>query len=102
LRNYKVGNYLVPPKLVDDPTLDERERAERDRISRWALRQVGFFLAIYAGLDIVKKRPFSPMTTACDLWSFCILARTLPQARVLWTEPDPRDAGELQVAEGEA
>lgn len=98
LRRYKVGNYLVPPKLVDDPMLDERERGERDRISRWALRQVGSYLAVYAGLAIVKKHPFSPMATACDLWSFCILARTLPQARVLWTERDPRDADELRLA----
>jgi hypothetical protein len=102
LRKYNVGNYLAPPKNVDDPTLDERERAERDRISRWALRQVGTYLAIYAGLAIIKEHPFSPMANACDLWSLCILARTLPQARVLWTEPDPREAGELRLAEGEA
>ncbi len=102
LRKYRVGNYLVTPKLVDDPMLDERERAERDRISRWAFRQVGWCLAIYAGVTASAKHPFPPMVTASYLWSFCILARTLPQAYVPWTEPDPRDRGELRLAEGEA
>ncbi len=37
LRTYRVGNYLVPAKSLQDTLLDERERAERDSASRWIL-----------------------------------------------------------------
>ncbi len=101
LSKYRVGNYLVPAKPLEDFRLDERERAERDSISRWALKQMTFFLAVFAGSAASWKHP-EPMEISFYLWLFCVLGLTLPQARVLWTEPDPRDAGELQLAEGEA
>jgi hypothetical protein len=103
LRKYKVGNYQVAPKLVDDPMLDKRKRSERDRISRWALRQLGLYLAINAAFFTARAtHPFSPMEAAIDLWGFSILARTLPQARVFWTEPDPSEECDLRLAKGEA
>jgi hypothetical protein len=41
------------------------------------------------------------MEIAVELWLFCQLARTLPKARVLWTERDPREmVGELEVVDG--
>jgi len=101
LNKYRVGNYLVPAKPMEDPRLDERERRERDTVSRWALGQVALYLAIYAGATAVAKHPLPPVEAASYLWSFSILARTLPQARVLWTEPDPRQAGDLRLAESE-
>ena len=102
LRKYKIGNYLVPPRRGDDPTLDERERVERDRISRWALRQLAWYLGIYAGITAAAKHPSAPLTTAIYLWAFCILARTLPITHVLWTEQAPSDLADPQLVESEA
>jgi hypothetical protein len=34
------------------------------------------------------------MAAAAMLWGFLVLAITLPQARVLWTEHDPREMSE--------
>jgi hypothetical protein len=103
LRRYRVGNFWVPAKPL--PTrplrLDERELAERDSISRWALKRMTFFLAIEAGAAASFKN-VDPMELSFFLWLCCILGITLPQARVLWTEPDPREAGDLWLVEGEA
>lgn len=98
LRTYRVGNYLVPGK----PWLDERERAERDSVSRWALGQVAFYLAIYAGIVIGSRSTLTPIEVGGYLWSFNLMARTLPQARVLWREDDPRKNEELRLMAGEA
>jgi hypothetical protein len=102
LRTYRVGNYLVPAKSLEDYRLDERERAERDRISRWALIRLAGLLAITAGASAMARRPAPPFDEGSLFWSFALLALTLPHARVLWTEPDPHDAGDLKLAEGEA
>jgi hypothetical protein len=100
LSKYRVGNYQVPAKRLEDYRLDERERAERDNISRRVLKQMTFLLALFAGSAANWKHP-EPMEVSFYLWLFCVLGLTLPQARVLWTEADPCDAGELRLAEGE-
>lgn len=102
LRTYRVGDYLVPAKSLEDYRLDERERAERDRISHWALIRLAGLLAIMAGASAVQRRPFAPFDVAALFLTAVILAVTLPQARVLWTEPNPHDAGDLKLAEGQA
>lgn len=102
LKSYRVGNYLLPAKPGYDSRLDERERAERDSTSRWALRYVSYFLALMTGSTAIQRFAWSPFEVAAMLWTFFVLTITLPQARVLWTEPDPRDAGGSQLAGTEA
>ena len=91
LRTYRVGNYLVPAKLLEDYRLDERERAERDRITRWALNTLVFLLCIMTGTTALNRIAMAPSGLSALLWNLAVLAITLPQARVLWTEPDPRN-----------
>jgi hypothetical protein len=109
LRIYRVGNYRVRVKpksegqaAAEPWKLDEREIAERDRISRWALNRIGFFLSIAAGTTMSGRVPWLSSDVSTCLWSFALLALTLPQARVLWIEPDPRDSGELTLAKNQA
>jgi hypothetical protein len=104
LSKYRVGNFRVPTKPLpagplEEFLLDERERAERDSISRWALNRMTFFLAVFAGSTANLKHS-EPMEISFYLWLFCVLGLTLPQARVLWTETDPRKAGDLRLVEG--
>jgi hypothetical protein len=109
LRTYRVGNYRVAVKrapeglVAPEPwKLDEREIAERNRISHWALNRIGFFLVMMAGPAMVGREPWSPSDVSSLLWSFALLTWTLPQARVLWTEPDPRNESEPMLAANEA
>jgi hypothetical protein len=105
LRRYRVGTFMVPakPKADQGTGLDEREIGERNDASRWALQQIAVFLGSYAAVLAVKEKPIAPLEVSGFLWSFSLLARTLPQARVLWTEPDPRVmAGEMEMVEREA
>jgi hypothetical protein len=104
LRKYRVGTFPVPAKSTsaEYTALDERERAERDRISRWALNRVAFFLSIMAGSAMADRAPWPPSDVSVYLWAFALLAWTLPQAHVLWTEPDPRDEGEPMLVAKEA
>lgn len=83
-----MGNYRVPVKRTPDG-LDEREASERDRIGHWALNRIGIFLAIMAGSIMAEKLAWTPSDLSTYLWSFALLAWTLPQARVLWTEVQP-------------
>ncbi len=105
LKRYRVGTFMVPvkPKGEQWTGLDEREIGERDDASRWALQRLAGLLAFYAATLAVKPKPIAPLVVAGFLWSFALLARTLPQARVLWTEPDPRAmTGEMEMVEREA
>ncbi len=101
LSNYRVGNRLVPSKTLEDCSLDERERQERDSICRWALNRVAFCLACFAGVSANWKH-IEPFEISAFFLLFCVLATTLPQARVLWTEPAPRDLSDLRLAGNEA
>ncbi len=42
------------------------------------------------------------MEGSVEFLGFALLARTLPKARVRWTEPDPREPGELGLVATEA
>jgi hypothetical protein len=98
LKRYRVGTFMVPAKPNPWNGLDEREVGERDGASRWALQRLGFILATFAGTLSVQRVPLPQITAGGFLWSFCLLAVTLPQARVLWTEADPRDlSGEMEL-----
>ncbi len=104
LKRYRVGTFVVPAKPESErwTGLDEREIGKRNDASRWALQRIAGFLAVYAGIMAVEK-PVSPIEVSGILWSFSLVARTLPQARVLWTEPDPREMeGEMELVEREA
>jgi hypothetical protein len=91
LKRYRVGTFVVPAKPKPWTGLDEREIGERNDASRWALERIAIFLASYAVFLGVWSKPIAPLEVAGFLWSFSVLAQTLPQARVLWTEPDPRE-----------
>ncbi|HEX3967619.1 MAG TPA: hypothetical protein VHW70_06610 [Edaphobacter sp.] len=94
LRRYRVGTYMFPAKAKPWVPLDEREIAERDSASRWALQRIAVLLAVYMGTTAADREPLQQMAAAAMLWGFLVLAITLPQARVLWTEHDPREVGE--------
>ena len=103
LKRYRVGTFAVSAKPEGErwTGLDEREIRERNDASRWALQWIAGFLAIYAG--VLSAKTISPIVVSGFFWSFALLARTLPQARVLWTERDPRVvAGEMEMVEREA
>jgi hypothetical protein len=105
LKRYRVGTFVVPakPEAEQWTGLDEREIGERDDASRWALQRLAGLLAFYAAVLAVKPKPIAPIEVSGFLWSFALLAQTLPQARVLWTERDPRAVtGELEMVEREA
>lgn len=105
LSRFKAGKRLFPAKAQDSdtPWLDERELKERDSAERWSARQLMWILATYAGIytsRAIYERPTKPLDVAIDLLMFAVALQTLPRARVLWTEPDPRDtARELALLE---
>ena len=64
---------------------------------------LGFLLTSYAGAVAVQRQPLSRWKRCGFLWGFALLAQTLPQARVLWTERDPREvSGEIGMVERKA
>jgi hypothetical protein len=98
-----VGNFAVPVKANAGEVLDERELRERDKAVRWSMRWVGTFLACAAGRYSATKHPLSGMEVAADFCLILVLLWTLPQARMLWTEDDPREiGGEMELVGREA
>lgn len=85
------------------PDLDEREQKERDSAERWTLNQLGILLAAYTGTFAVKAvhhETITAMGLARNFFWLAVLALTLPTARTLWTEPDPREIpGEIGAVE---
>ena len=78
-------------------SLDERERGQRDmahytayRILRWSF---GAFVLGYFGVSVLASAWLSDKTLFL-LWLFLLYVLSLPQAVVLWTEPEG-PAGEL-------
>ncbi len=82
--------------------LDERERLERDhahysayRLLRWSL---GIAAAIYWLL--ITATPIQPWllhSAPTLLWTLVLYIFTLPQAVILWTEPDQAADSEMQL-----
>jgi hypothetical protein len=105
LSRFKAGKRVFPAKAgtSDTPWLDERELKERDSAERWTTRQLMWLLATYAGIytsRTINQRPTKPLDVAIQLLMFAVALQTLPRARVLWTESDPRDPlGELALVE---
>jgi hypothetical protein len=103
LKSYRVGNFMVPAKRGGRDLLDEREMRERDGAVRWSMRWVGAVVASSAGIYAAKQHPVSGMDVAADFCAILVLVLTLPQARVLWTERDPREvSGEIGLVVSEA
>ncbi len=53
-------------------------------------------LAAYTGIyteEAHRHEKTEPLTVAFEFVSLYVLLLTLPRARVLWTEPDPREFG---------
>ncbi len=90
-----LGGIRGPVKDV----LDERELAERNRASHRALRFLGLMLtcaAVTAALNWTTHRNSGDMTAI--FLQFAVTALTLPQAIILWNEPDPRRDLDLKIA----
>jgi hypothetical protein len=106
LSRYKMGKRLFPakPGSSDAPWLDEREKKERESAERWSRNLVLSLLASYAGVytsRAYRHQKTEPLEVACEFFMFALLFLTLPRARVLWTEPDPREAGgEMELVAG--
>jgi hypothetical protein len=103
-KNYVLQTYSVSSRAVlGSSPLDERELGERDGAVRWSTWWVGMFVAGYAGRYANARHPVTGMEVAADLWTILVLLMTLPTARVLWTEPDPREmSGEMELVGREA
>jgi hypothetical protein len=106
LLRYRVGARLFPKRRGQNeaPWLDEREMKQRDSAERWTLKTGMTLLCYYTGIYIfraAKQRTVQPLDVAFELWMLAVLMMTLPKARVLWTEKDPRDDdGEMWVVAG--
>ncbi|HEY9138747.1 MAG TPA: hypothetical protein VIM67_10770 [Terriglobus sp.] len=105
LSRFKPGKRLFPVKedSSDTPWLDEREVKERDAAERWSRQKMTNVLGIYMGLYLthaIYQETVRPLTVAVQLFMLSVLAQTLPQARVLWTEDDPREGlGEMHLVD---
>jgi hypothetical protein len=82
---------------------DERERAQRDLASSRTLQFLSVILASGAVNAGIQSKSWMPVDQVALLLSYLVIARTGPKARILWSEPDPRDtAGEIQLVEKDA
>jgi hypothetical protein len=99
LQTYSVGRRVI----LKQSSLDERELQERDEAVRWAMGWIGLFVAGYAGTYANAHHPVAGTEVGADLWTILVLMVTLPSARVLWRERDPREmSGEMELVEKEA
>jgi hypothetical protein len=105
LLRYRVGARLFPRKRGENeaPWLDEREMKQRDSAERWTLKIGITLLCSYAGIYIARasdQRMIKPLDVAFEFFMFAVMMMTLPKARVLWTESDPREGdGEMLLVE---
>jgi hypothetical protein len=102
LKSYRFGTFYLPGKgSLERPPLDEREEKERDGAAHWGMRWVALFMACISGSYANAHHPVDGMEVATTLWMLLVMLWTLPQARVLWTERDPREmSGELELVGG--
>ena len=101
LRKYRVGRFYRPADKSRSPErLDEREMMIRDRASASTLRWIGICCAVIAGSftghNFAHLEPADIITGLLNL-TFTTMAG--PATVILWTEPDPRDSGELALVE---
>lgn len=99
LRRYRVGRYYFPADKSRSPErLDERETTIRDRASANTLRWIGFCCACYAGsLTGHNFAHLQPADITASLLELVFMAVAGPATVILWTEPDPRENGELTL-----
>jgi hypothetical protein len=106
LQSYHVGLHAYPRKpsqegqvgLDEKYWLDEREKTERVEAHQWARRWLMMMIAVTAAQYLGRHSNPTHVEVAGDLFWLYILAWTLPAARILWTEPDPRDIpGEIEL-----
>ena len=100
LRRYRIGRRYFPADKSRSPErLDEREMMIRDRASACTLRYVGFSCTFAAGLMGCNIARLEPADIITNLFSIFFIALAGPATVILWTEPDPRDSGELSLVE---
>jgi hypothetical protein len=93
-----------PPELgamASGGLIDERLVQEENRMNAISLGAVTW--ALYASFLCWILQPDTANLSGRWVWmwlaSMHVLASTLPRTIVLWTEPDPRDTGDLMLAE---
>jgi len=101
LRRYRVGCYLFRADHSRSPErLDEREVKIRDRASASTLHWVGLFCGLWAitltGHNFAHLQPADIISAFFDI---VFMALAGPATAILWTEPDPRDSGELSLVD---
>lgn len=82
--------------------LDERERLERDHAHYLAYRLLRWSLGITAATYwlLITDTPIQPWlfhSAPTLLWTLVLYIFTLPQAVILWTEPDQAPDSEMQL-----
>jgi hypothetical protein len=106
LQTYHVGLRLYPRKPSQDGQyglgemywLDEREKNERVEAHQWARRWLMMMITLTMVHYLRRHSNPTSVEVAGDLFWLEILAWTLPAARILWTEADPRDTpGEIEL-----
>jgi hypothetical protein len=89
--------YTIQPDQSGDAP-DERERAERDIASRRTLQFLSVILIYNAVNTGMQGKSWTAVQVVSAMLTYLVIARTGPKARILWSEPDPRDApGEIQL-----
>jgi len=98
------GTRYMPNERDKTLWLDEREQRDWDSAERWALQQVIKILGILTGIWLSEMARYGKLdgySVVTLLLYVGLAAMTLPKARVLWTEVDPRElGGELAVVGG--
>ncbi|HKE21934.1 MAG TPA: hypothetical protein VKB88_06050 [Bryobacteraceae bacterium] len=101
LCRYRVGRYYFPADKSRSPErLDEREMMIRDRASASTLRWIGIGSVVTAvSLTSHGFAHLQPADITTNLFQIAFMAMAGPATAILWTEPDPRDTGELTLVE---
>ena len=102
--NAPLTELLLTTKKVHDDDLtpaDERDIAVRDHahyLALAAIRLLALLLAVAVWSATLLRAPWLTPVAALGCYALLILAMTLPQAILLWTEPEPVPDSSLQIA----
>jgi hypothetical protein len=91
--------YTIQPSISANAP-DEREKGEADMASRRTLQLLSVVLLYNAVSAGMQGKNWTPPEVVFMMLAYLVIARTGPRARILWREPDPRDAsGEIELVQ---
>jgi hypothetical protein len=77
---------------------DEREREQLSHARQRTLLLLKVLLISGVVSSVMQNKPWRAMDVATILLTILVIVSTGPKARLLWTEPDPREAdGEMEM-----